>query len=425
MIHRSTGAFALTLSILLSTSAAALPAFAASGDTVPTGIITIEQTPVYGITWKWTLLNTDHASFTGNKETEQVNIPAGSYTLFFDSPKGYTTAVQLLQGDTVLQKAESPQLTFTYDGSASLRIKVAYTLFYKGQVNVVSTPKGIPFEMRGPNLIVLPGVTPQSFPDMPIGQYSVRYFPEGCTATPPRSDELKYESRVDFSVTLSCDGVKAMEEKRSESTKFVNTSVGEDVIVLRDVPTDAWFATYVNSVVRRGIMAGYKNDDGSPSDRFGPTEPVTLAQLAKIAHEISGLDESRTTSFPVNMSAYGWMQTYIASAEANDWLVFTDSGADVNRPATRGEVLVTLLQALDIPLKWPRGNMFSDVYRRTPYAGAIETAAAAGVVAGTLDNTGKLTGAFGPVNSVNRAEMAKIVMMAIEKYKLSVSEVEE
>lgn len=422
MINRSLSALALTFSFLLVSSAPALPALAASGDTLPTVHVTVEQSPVFGVTWHWTLLNTDETSFTGNKKTEEVSIPAGSYTFFIDSPKGYVTKLEMYQGSEIVKTSEAPQLSFAYDGTALLRIVVSFKLQYSGQVNVVSTPKGVSFELRGPNQIVLTGTTPQSFSEMPIGLYSTRYLPEGCAATPFRSDELKYEGRVDFSVTLNCDGIKAVVEKQTDSKRYVNTTIDGTVVVLRDVPADSWFATYVNGVVRRGIITGYRNDDGTHGDRFGPEDSVTLAQLAKIAHELSGTDETLVTAPPVNPSAVGWSQAYVASAEAHDWTVFTDSGADVNRSATRGEVLTTLLQALDIPLKWPKGKMFTDVTGRTPNASAIETAAAVGVVSGQSDNSGKLTGAFEPLSSVNRAEMAKIVMQSIEKFKLKVEE---
>ena len=438
---RTPGALALAITVILGSHSPSLQTYAASGDTLPTGQVSIEQTPVYGNLWSWTLLSTTNTSYTGSKESEALTIPAGSYTLFFDSPKGYTTKMELFLGDTLLKTTDAPQMNFQFDGSLPLRFKVAFTLFYKGKVNVVSTPQGVPFELRGPNHIIQQGVTPQSFPDMPIGQYSVRYLPQGCAATPPRSDELKYEGRVDFSVTLKCDSMHTVEVKEVKEkdavviTKSSSSSEGkdeqeQDVIspssfaasVLGDIPAESWFTSYVNDVMRRGIMAGYKNEDGSPSNNFGPQDPLSLAQLAKIAHEIAGIDEMLTMTEPVNLSAYGWMQRYIASAEANDWTVFYDTETDVNRPATRGEVLVTLLQALDVPLNWPKGKMFQDVNRRTPYAGAIETAAQAGIVAGTTDGSGNPTGRFEPLSSVNRAEMAKMVVQAIEEYSLNIPE---
>ena len=87
------------------------------------------------------------------------------------------------------------------------------------------------------------------------------------------------------------------------------------------------------------------------------------------------------------------------------------------RSATRGEVLVTLLQSLDIRLEWQKGDVFEDVSPRTPYAGAIETAAHDKIVSGHTDEFGVTLGTFGPIDPVNRAEMAKILSRILEIYK--------
>ena len=85
-------------------------------------------------------------------------------------------------------------------------------------------------------------------------------------------------------------------------------------------------------------------------------------------------------------------------------------------------MLVTLLQALNIPLQWPTGKLFNDVSRRTPYASAIETAARQGLVSGITGPDGVLTGGFGPDRPVNRAELAKIVSQAVTKFRLAIGQ---
>ena len=121
---------------------------------------------------------------------------------------------------------------------------------------------------------------------------------------------------------------------------------------------------------------------------------------------------------PINTKAQGaWYSPYIASAEDQGWTIYSSATVDPNRPATRGEVLVTLLQALDVPLAWQTGTVFTDVNRRTAYAGAIETASAAGLVDGRKDANGNLTNEFGPADPINRAELAKILSQMIDTYK--------
>ncbi|MBI2117890.1 S-layer homology domain-containing protein [Candidatus Peregrinibacteria bacterium] len=90
-------------------------------------------------------------------------------------------------------------------------------------------------------------------------------------------------------------------------------------------------------------------------------------------------------------------------------------------PATRGEVVVTLLHALDIPLHWPKGKLFSDVAIGTAFAAAIETAVQEHIVRGYADADGKPTGTFGPEDPVNRAEMAKIINQVLERLRTEVA----
>ena len=84
-------------------------------------------------------------------------------------------------------------------------------------------------------------------------------------------------------------------------------------------------------------------------------------------------------------------------------------------------MLVTLYQALDLPLQWQKGKTFSDVTTRTAYAGAIETAATKKIVEGRKDDKGNDIGTFGPTDPINRAELAKVLSKMIDTYRLSAS----
>ena len=189
----------------------------------------------------------------------------------------------------------------------------------------------------------------------------------------------------------------------------------EKNVVLRGPPQCAGFATYVFDAAKTGIIAGYKDDNGVPLGRFGPENPVTIGEIVKIAHKLVGINEKLAQGSPANPMAKGeWFEQFITSAEQLDWLLFQDPELDLLRPATRGEVLVTLMQALDIPLEWPTGELFKDVKRRTPFAGAIETAANIGLVSGSTDEAGNDTGMFRPLDNINRAEVAKILAVFMD-----------
>jgi hypothetical protein len=149
---------------------------------------------------------------------------------------------------------------------------------------------------------------------------------------------------------------------------------------------------------------------------FGPGNNVTVAELVKIAHKIAGISEREISGPVLNTRASGtWFERFVASAEQRGWVLFMDTSLDPGRAATRAEVVVTLLQALDIPLRWQKGMVFADVSARSPFAAAIETAAADGLVSG-LPGDNDLP-SFGPGQPINRAELSKIIALAIELYR--------
>lgn len=268
------------------------------------------------------------------------------------------------------------------------------------------------------------GVTPTSFPLTPEGQYSVNFHPlDGCVTPPTKSLFLEKGSRITFAITLVCEEAeKRRQEHKEEEERLVSIITDGGQVEFKDIPQDSWFAPFVFEAAKFGIMAGYKDDDGMPTGMFWPDQPVTLAELAAVTHRLVGHTPKAPSPQPRNISARRtWFTPFFASAEEKGWLVYTDPAVDPLRPATRGEVVVTLLHALDIPLAWPKGKLFSDVAISTNFAAAIETAARERLVTGRTDDEGNATGTFGPEKPVNRAEMAKIVSTVMHRLGKQVS----
>lgn len=368
----------------------------------------------------WTLLKPDQTVLKkGGKDHTIELLAAGRYTLFAEGPEGTTATLFIYKGEELLKKIESPQYSFTFAETDALRIVVQYRLTKNGNVTVESAPLGVHFVLRGPNNMREEGVTPLSFKKTAAGQYSVNYHPPGCIEPRPQSQVLRAGERISFTIDIRCDTLDLpAKESMPDDDQYVQTEANGRKIVLRDVPIGSWYAKYVFDVARLGILAGYRDSQGEPTGSFGPENPVTLAELAKIAHEVSGIDETAFRGPAMNVSAHGsWFSQYIASAEVQAWTIYGDRMTVLSRPATRGEVLVTLLQALDVPLTWQKGDLFQDVRPNTSHAAAIETAARAGLVEGKKDAGGTPTPIFSPFDPINRAEMAKILSKAIELYR--------
>lgn len=383
----------------------------------PSGTLLVEQKSDIEAVGKWTLLRPNHESFHRTDATLTVpDLAPGKYSFFTVPPDGTTAHIDIYLGDDVIQYADVPQISFELKDTMTLKMVVTYALTIFGKIGVGSDPLGIPFEMVGPNGMVRKGVTPVEYSPMPIGNYSVTFKPDGCKQPPQQSGMLDKEGRINFMIELACNDFRPVKE--ADKPKTVTMEFGGRTMTFTDIPADAWFAPYITTIVGRGIMAGYVDADGSFSGRFGPGDPVTIAQLAKIAHTAMKINKDEVMSAPLNPLARGqWFTKYIASAEERGWSVYADGTADPNRPATRGEVVATLLQTLDIPVQWPKGGMFTDVLRKTPYAGAIETAALDGIVSGNADAEGNPTGLFHPMDRMTRAEIAKILIAIRERHQ--------
>lgn len=193
------------------------------------------------------------------------------------------------------------------------------------------------------------------------------------------------------------------------------------VVTLKDVPRQAWFAPYVRDVAEQHIVSGYRGPDGKPLGEFRPGNPVTVEEIAKMFVLASGKDASSCPQKDKNFTTAtgSWSIPFVACAETGNWVLFGDGTVDVHRPATRAEVVVTLLQAFGVPERDPALSFshFSDVTPATFFGAAILTAADDGIVSGYTDESGKATGGFGPTTTINRAEVAKIISNALQKYR--------
>lgn len=189
-------------------------------------------------------------------------------------------------------------------------------------------------------------------------------------------------------------------------------------IVLRDVPRSSWFAPYVRAAVDAQLLSGYSDAAGNPTGEFGPANPVTVAELSKLAVSVSDINQNACPAEAKNEKAKGqWFSPFLACAEERQWVLYGDATVDPFRPALRGEVIVTMLQALAVkPPSLGQTGSFTDVTPSTQYASAIAKAKADGIVQGYTGADGSPTGLFGPADTVTRAEMVKILMLAVQKY---------
>jgi DNA segregation ATPase FtsK/SpoIIIE-like protein len=193
--------------------------------------------------------------------------------------------------------------------------------------------------------------------------------------------------------------------------------VGDAQVVFKDVSLDEWYAPYVSYVIEEGIATGYEDEAGKPKGEFGVSNPITYAEVLKMAMQASDQAfDLRSLPPPRNASAKGtWASAYVAKAEALSLSVFAPS-RDVNKPATRAAVIQTILEVLGFPIpKTPA--TFADVPTSHPYSQAIGLAAYSGFISGDTGEDGQPLNRFRPDDPINRAEVAKIIALVKEVSK--------
>jgi hypothetical protein len=170
-------------------------------------------------------------------------------------------------------------------------------------------------------------------------------------------------------------------------------------VIFEDVPVTEWFSCAVHEMISREIFSGYRNERGKLTGRYGPADSISLGQLAKVATQLKGMNIPQG-------KANEWARPFVETAKNMHLTAFSDK-IDPRMRASRGDVLQTILEALDIPLE---GNdlPYSDVPEGSMYAKAIATGTALGIVSG--DDSGST---FRPNASINRAEVAKMIVGAL------------
>lgn len=227
----------------------------------------------------------------------------------------------------------------------------------------------------------------------------------GCkpkTVVPPAAqtqsgDDASYDSMHPVASFPSSCSEKTLPTKN----KKLLMSVDNQSVVFADIPVAEWYACPVWGVIERRIFSGYRDEGGNPSGLYGPGDSITLGQLAKVATQLRGIEVTGVTT------GKKWAASYMSAAEKMGLTAFTKK-LNPDMPATRGAVIQTLLEALKIPMQDSSAPFF-DVPADSMYSKAVSTGTILGIVSGD-DNANT----FRPNAPINRAEVAKMIVMALE-----------
>ncbi|MBI5414407.1 S-layer homology domain-containing protein [Candidatus Peregrinibacteria bacterium] len=192
---------------------------------------------------------------------------------------------------------------------------------------------------------------------------------------------------------------EAREKSREE--KFKNK-----IIPFLDADDDSWFTRYVATLSQKNIISGYRDKNGDLTGQFGPGDPVLVGQLLKMALETAGVGEAGGTP-DLKSAEDHWARGYVKQAENLGLSIVKDLDS-LDRKATRGEVIRTILEAAGIHPEKISASSFKDVPASHPDLEYIEEAKNRGIVSGD----GELN-TFRPDDGVVRGEIAKILNNAL------------
>ncbi len=188
-----------------------------------------------------------------------------------------------------------------------------------------------------------------------------------------------------------------------EATKVTAEMTTPELPPLTDIEGH-WAQSSIESLYEKGVASGY--GDG----RFGPNDPVTRAQIVKMALEAFGETSAGATSTFTDVAPTDWAAPYISTGTAIGIVTGYDNNTfKPEKTVTRGEALKVILEAAGFTdLSDTTGN-FTDVDSvRDWFAKYSAFAKKAGFVGGYSD------GSFRGNNGITRAEVCVIIQKAVD-----------
>lgn len=223
------------------------------------------------------------------------------------------------------------------------------------------------------------------------------------------------KSLKDLEGELDDTGLGGILEELDEATgenadNYLTISGDGEAVTLWDVPKNAWFFPYVETLTDLGIVSGYKDAEGKPKGLYGSENPVTRAETMKIAIGAAGIDPASCGSPQHPKAASHWAAQYVACAEARNFGIGSETNLDA--PIGRAEALHYFLMAFEVTVS--DGNPPFEDSKNHRYKNDIAYAYALEIVSGDTNADGSEKGTFRPDENLNRAALAKIATLAIE-----------
>ena len=197
-------------------------------------------------------------------------------------------------------------------------------------------------------------------------------------------------------------------DKDDEGFKPAAPTYDPTTPLFTDVEKDSWAAPYIMNLAERKIFAGY--EDGS----FRPNTYITRQEIAVAMVRAMGLEadvsaaEKVDTGFADDVTVAPWARGYVNIAVREKLFTGYDDGEfKPERVISRQELIAVIMRLAgsDESVK----STYADAHDIHGYAqNFVGHASSLGIVDGYPDGT------FKPLNSITRAEVAKILYLGLE-----------
>ena len=172
-----------------------------------------------------------------------------------------------------------------------------------------------------------------------------------------------------------------------------------------DVAADAWYRADVEAAWRRGLI------DGLEVDRYAPQGTLTAAQAIKLAACIHQRYHTGTVTLENSPAGQLWYRSYVSYALNAGLLTAEPDSYDT--PVTRGWFIPLFFAALP-EKEYPKINLIMDgsipdVATDAAIAKQVYMFYEAGILSGYTADAKHLAYAFGPKDTITRAEVAAIM----------------
>ncbi|WP_195572595.1 S-layer homology domain-containing protein [Paenibacillus sp. 1001270B_150601_E10] len=203
------------------------------------------------------------------------------------------------------------------------------------------------------------------------------------------------------------DGQEGSNGNGSEGGSNGSTEQGKSFV---DVPATHWAHTYIQALVKKGIV------NGMDDTHFRPSQALTRAEFAKLIAKAFELKVSGSEKQPFSDVVKGsWYESSVYAAQQAGIIEGTGKGHfEPNRKITREEMAVMLVRAYE----WKHGKIedkgealsFADHKKVSKWAvDGVAKVAALGLMEGQGGNT------FAPDKHATRAEAAKVIYLLLER----------